>query len=123
MTGARGDRSSSASAWRTGSSSWAPARWASSRPKKYDLEVWAPGVERWLEVSSCSNFRDYQARRMAIRYRPEKGAKPELVHTLNGSGLALPRVVAAILEVYQLPEVLRPYMGSDTIGAPGATIA
>jgi hypothetical protein len=58
--------------------------------KKYDLEVWAPGVERWLEVSSCSNFRDYQARRMAIRYRPEPGAKPELVHTLNGSGLALP---------------------------------
>ena len=59
--------------------------------KKYDLEVWAPGVERWLEVSSCSNFRDYQARRMAIRYRPEPGAKPELVHTLNGSGLALAR--------------------------------
>ena len=57
--------------------------------KKYDLEVWAPGVERWLEVSSCSNFRDYQARRMAIRYRPAPGAKPELVHTLNGSGLAL----------------------------------
>ena len=63
--------------------------------KKYDLEVWAPGVERWLEVSSCSNFRDYQARRMAIRYRPEPGAKPELVHTLNGSGLALARTVAA----------------------------
>ena len=57
--------------------------------KKYDLEVWAPGVERWLEVSSCSNFRDYQARRMAIRYRPAPGARPELVHTLNGSGLAL----------------------------------
>ena len=83
--------------------------------KKYDLEVWAPGVERWLEVSSCSNFRDYQARRMAIRYRPEPGAKPELVHTLNGSGLALARVVAAILETYQrpdgsveVPDVLRP---------------
>ena len=72
--------------------------------KKYDLEVWAPGVERWLEVSSCSNFRDYQARRMAIRYRPAAGAKPELVHTLNGSGLALPRVVAAILETYQQPD-------------------
>ena len=93
--------------------------------KKYDLEVWAPAVERWLEVSSCSNFGDYQARRMAIRYRPEKGAKPELVHTLNGSGLALARIVAAILEHYQnpdgtvtVPEVLRPYMGSDTIGAP-----
>jgi seryl-tRNA synthetase len=86
--------------------------------KKYDLEVWSPGVERWLEVSSCSNFRDYQARRMAIRYRPEPGAKPELVHTLNGSGLALARTVAAILETYQepdgsvrVPDVLRPYMG------------
>jgi seryl-tRNA synthetase len=93
--------------------------------KKYDLEVWAPGVERWLEVSSCSNFRDYQARRMAIRYRPEPGAKPELVHTLNGSGLALARVVAALLETYQqadgsvaVPEVLRPYMGVDRIPAP-----
>jgi seryl-tRNA synthetase len=90
--------------------------------KKYDLEAWAPGVERWLEVSSCSNFRDYQARRMAIRFRPEPGAKPELVHTLNGSGLALARVVAAILETYQqpdgsvvVPEVLRPYMGRATI--------
>ena len=94
--------------------------------KKYDLEVWAPGVERWLEVSSCSNFGDYQARRMAIRYRPEKGAKPELVHTLNGSGLALARIVAAILEVYQqpdgtiaVPEVLRPYLGTATIGGAG----
>jgi seryl-tRNA synthetase len=93
--------------------------------KKYDLEVWAPGVERWLEVSSCSTFRDYQARRMAIRYRPEPGAKPELVHTLNGSGLALPRVVAALLETYQqpdgsvvVPEVLRPAMGADVIAAP-----
>ena len=95
--------------------------------KKYDLEVWAPGVERWLEVSSCSNFGDYQARRMAIRYRPEPGAKPELVHTLNGSGLALPRIVAAILEVYQqadgsvtVPDVLRPYVGAATIGATPA---
>jgi seryl-tRNA synthetase len=92
--------------------------------KKYDLEVWAPGVERWLEVSSCSNFRDYQARRMAIRYRPEPGAKPELVHTLNGSGLALARTVAAIMETYQqpdgsmvVPEVLRPYMRIDRIVA------
>jgi seryl-tRNA synthetase len=92
--------------------------------KKYDLEVWAPGVERWLEVSSCSNFGDYQARRMQVRYRPEKGAKPELVHTLNGSGLALPRIVAAILEQYQqpdgsviVPDVLRPYLGTDRIGA------
>jgi len=91
--------------------------------RKYDLEVWSPGVERWLEVSSCSNFRDYQARRMAIRYRAEKGAKPELVHTLNGSGLALARTVAALLETYQqpdgsilVPEVLRPYLGADRIG-------
>jgi seryl-tRNA synthetase len=94
-----------------------------TQAKKYDLEVWAPGVEKWLEVSSCSNFRDYQARRMAIRWRPEPGAKPELVHTLNGSGLALPRVVAAILETYQRPDgsvevpgVLRPYLGRDAIG-------
>jgi seryl-tRNA synthetase len=86
--------------------------------KKYDLEVWAPGVERWLEVSSVSNFRDYQARRMAIRYRPEVGERPELVHTLNGSALALARTVAAILETHQqpdgsvaIPEVLRPFMG------------
>lgn len=89
-----------------------------TQAKKYDVEVWAPGVERWLEVSSCSNFRDYQARRMAIRWRPEAGGKPELVHTLNGSGLALPRTVAAILETYQepdgsvtVPDVLRPAMG------------
>ena len=93
--------------------------------RKYDLEVWAPGVERWLEVSSCSNFRDYQARRMAIRYRPAPGAKPELVHTLNGSGLALARVVAAILETYQqpdgslvVPEVPRAPMGTDRIAPP-----
>ena len=93
--------------------------------KKFDVEVWAPGVERWLEVSSCSNLRDYQARRMAIRYRPEPGAKPELVHTLNGSGRALARVVAALLETYQqpdgsimVPDVLRPYLGRDTIEAP-----
>ena len=97
--------------------------------RKYDLEVWAPGVERWLEVSSCSNFGDYQARRMAIRYRPEPGAKPELVHTLNGSGLALARTVAAILETYQqadgsvvVPDVLRPYLGRDTIGAASAGV-
>jgi seryl-tRNA synthetase len=92
--------------------------------RKYDVETWAPGVERWLEVSSCSNFGDYQARRMAIRYRPEAGAKPELVHTLNGSGLPLARTVATILETYQerdgsvsVPEVLRPYMGIDRIEA------
>ena len=90
--------------------------------KKYDLEVWAPGVERWLEVSSCSNFRDYQARRMAIRHRPEPGGKPELVHTLNGSALGMARTFAAILETYQrpdgtveVPEVLRRYIGRDTL--------
>ncbi len=95
--------------------------------RKYDLEVWAPGAERWLEVSSVSNFRDYQARRMAIRHRPEAGAKPELVHTLNGSGLALPRTVAALLETHQqpngnvtIPEVLRPYFGGREVIGPRA---
>ena len=95
-----------------------------TQARKYDLEVWSPGVERWLEVSSCSNFRDFQARRMAIRYRPAPGAKAELVHTLNGSGLALARVVAALLETYQqpdgsvtVPDVLRSYLGRDVISA------
>jgi seryl-tRNA synthetase len=99
-----------------------------TQAKKYDLEVWAPGVERWLEVSSCSNFRDFQARRMAIRFRAEAGAKPELVHTLNGSGLALARTVAAIIETYQdpegsilVPEALRSYMGgAERIGGRAA---
>jgi seryl-tRNA synthetase len=86
--------------------------------KKYDLEVWAPGVEEWLEVSSLSNCTDFQARRANLRYRPEPGARPRFVHTLNGSGLALPRVMIAVMENYQqadgsiaVPEVLRPYMG------------
>ncbi len=86
--------------------------------KKYDLEMWAPGSQEWLEVSSCSNCESFQARRAQIRYRPAPGAKPEFVHTLNGSGLALPRTIIAILENYQqadgsveVPEVLRPYMG------------
>ncbi len=99
-----------------------------TQARKYDLEVWAPGVERWLEVSSCSNFKDFQARRMAVRYRAEPGARPELVHTLNGSGLALARIVAAILESYQrpdgsvdLPAPLRPYMGIDWIPGPHVT--
>ena len=85
---------------------------------KYDIEVWAAGSQEWLECSSCSFFRDFQARRANIRYRPAEGEKPEFVHTLNGSGLALPRIVIAILENYQqadgsvvVPEVLRPYMG------------
>jgi seryl-tRNA synthetase len=85
--------------------------------KTYDIEMWAPGCAEWLEVSSCSNCGDFQARRTNIRYRPEPGAKPQLVHTLNGSGLALPRVLIAVLENYQqadgtvlIPEVLEPYM-------------
>jgi seryl-tRNA synthetase len=89
----------------------------------YDLEAWAPGVGAWLEVSSCSNFGDYQARRANIRYRSAAGGKPRLVHTLNGSGLALPRTIACILEHYQnpdgtvtVPEVLRPYFGTDRLG-------
>jgi seryl-tRNA synthetase len=96
-----------------------------SSAKTYDLEVWAPGVGKWLEVSSASNFRDFQARRAQIRFRPEPGGKPELVHTLNASGMALPRTVVAILESYQeedgsvtVPEVLRPYLGVDRITAP-----
>jgi len=85
--------------------------------KTYDIEMWAPGCDEWLEVSSCSNCGDFQARRANIRYRPEPGAKSQLVHTLNGSGLALPRVLIAVLENYQqadgtvlIPEVLDPYL-------------
>jgi seryl-tRNA synthetase len=88
----------------------------------YDLEVFAPGVGKWLEVSSCSTFTDFQARRANIRYRPAQGEKPRFVHTLNGSGLAFPRIIAAILEHYQqadgtvtVPEVLRPYMGTSVL--------
>ena len=91
---------------------------------KYDVEVWAPGCGEWLEVSSCSNFRDFQARRALIRYRREPRAKPELVHTLNGSGLALPRILIAVMETYQradggigIPEALRRYTGFDEISA------
>lgn len=90
--------------------------------KCYDLEVWAPGVEKWLEVSSCSNFEDFQARRIGIRYRPKTGKGLEFVHTLNGSGVALARTVAALLESGQeengtvrLPECLAPYLGGDLI--------
>ena len=84
----------------------------------YDVEVWMPSYGRYVEISSCSNFESYQARRANIRFRPEEKAKPEFVHTLNGSGLAVGRTVAAILENYQqedgsvvIPEILRPYMG------------
>lgn len=86
--------------------------------KCYDIETYAPGIERWLEVSSCSNFEDFQARRANIRFRREEGGKPEFVHTLNGSGLALPRVLATIFELNQtptgkirVPEALSPFMG------------
>jgi seryl-tRNA synthetase len=91
-----------------------------SAAKKYDLELWAPGCEEWLEVSSCSNCETFQARRTNVRFRREPGAKPEFVHTLNGSGLALPRVMIAVMENYQqkdgsivVPQVLRPYMGGS----------
>jgi seryl-tRNA synthetase len=90
----------------------------------YDLEVWAPGVGKWLEVSSCSLYNDYQARRANIRFRPEPNAKPEFVYTLNGSGLALPRTFAALLETHQqadgsvqLPEAIAKYVGTDRIAA------
>lgn len=90
--------------------------------KCYDLEIYAPGKDAWLEASSCSNFTDFQARRARIKYRPQPHLPSEFVHTLNGSGLALPRTVVAILENYQnedgsvtIPEVLRPYMGGQEV--------
>jgi seryl-tRNA synthetase len=95
--------------------------------KTYDLEVWAPGVGQWLEVSSSSTFTDYQARRANIRHRPRKGEKPEFVHTLNASGVALPRTIAALLETHQqpdgsvlLPPALVPYLGTDRLSPAGA---
>src|SRR5690606_34018479 len=89
----------------------------------FDIETWAPGSGEWLEISSCSNFRDFQARRANLKYRPA-GGRPQFLNTLNGSGLAIPRIIIAIMENYQLedgtieiPEVLRPYFGGrDTIG-------
>ncbi len=93
-----------------------------SAAKCYDIEVWADGIGKWLEVSSCSNYEDFQARRANIRFKRDASAKPEYVHTLNGSGLALPRTVIAILENYQtdegtvmVPQVLREFMGTDII--------
>ncbi|MFC1989768.1 serine--tRNA ligase [Chloroflexota bacterium] len=90
--------------------------------KSYDVEMWAPGCEEWLEVSSCSNCSDFQARRTNIRYRPSPDARPQFVHTLNGSGLALPRVMIAIMETYQqadgsiaIPEVLQDFVGAKVI--------
>jgi len=94
--------------------------------KTYDLEVWAPGVGQWLEVSSSSSFTDYQARRANIRCRPKPGDKPEFVHTLNASGVALPRTIAALLETRQqadgsvtIPAALVPYLGTDRLVPPG----
>ena len=93
-----------------------------SSAKTYDLEVWMPSYNRYVEISSCSNFEDFQARRMQLRFRRDKNSKPELIHTLNGSGLAVGRTVAAILENYQqpdgsvrVPDALVKYMGCDTI--------
>ncbi len=90
--------------------------------KCYDIEAWAPGLNRWLEISSVSNFEDFQARRGNIRFKRKASNKSEYVHTLNGSGLALPRIVIAILENFQnadgsvlIPEVLRPYMGGMAV--------
>jgi seryl-tRNA synthetase len=94
--------------------------------KTYDLEVWAPGVAAWLECSSSSTFTDFQARRANIRCRPQSGAKPEFVHTLNASGVALPRTLAALLETHRqpdgsvlLPPALAPYAGTDRLAPPG----
>lgn len=93
-----------------------------SSAKTWDLEAWAPGVGKWLEVSSCSTFADYQARRANIRFRPAPGEKPRFVHTLNGSGLAFPRIIACLLEHHQqpdgsivIPEALRAYVGTDVL--------
>jgi seryl-tRNA synthetase len=95
-----------------------------SATKKYDVEIYAPGSDEWLEVSSCSNTEDFQARRANLRFRPTEGKKTQFMHTLNGSGLATPRVIIAILENYQqadgsvlIPEALQPYLGTDRITA------
>ncbi|MGN1098413.1 MAG: aminoacyl--tRNA ligase-related protein, partial [Clostridia bacterium] len=90
--------------------------------KKYDIEVWMPSYNRFVEISSCSNFEDFQARRANIKYKDGAGSKAQYVHTLNGSGVAVGRTVAAILENYQnadgsvtIPEVLRPYLGGKDV--------
>jgi seryl-tRNA synthetase len=94
-----------------------------AQAKGYDLEAWSPGVGKWLEVSSASNYTDFQARRMNLRFRPERDARPELVHTLNGSGLGMSRTYAALLETHlqadgsvRIPDALRPHFGADRIG-------
>jgi seryl-tRNA synthetase len=100
-----------------------------SAAKTYDPEAWFPAQARYREISSCSNFRDFQARRANIRYRPAPNERPEFVHTLNGSGLPIGRTLACILENYQqrdgsviVPEVLRPYMGGQDVLAPKLTL-
>lgn len=98
---------------------------------KIDLEVWAPGVQEWLEVSSCSSFLDFQARRANLRFRPSAGGRPQYLHTLNGSGLALPRTLIAIMETYQqedgsfeIPDAVRPFMkGQKAIGKQPWSVA
>ena len=94
-----------------------------AQAKGYDLEAWSPGVQKWLEVSSCSNYTDFQARRMNVRFRPAPDAPTELVHTLNGSGLGMSRTYAALLETHlqsdgsvRIPEALQPHFGAGTIG-------
>lgn len=96
-----------------------------SSAKTYDIEVWVPSQNKYREISSCSNFRDFQARRMLARYRNKETGKPELLHTLNGSGLAIGRTLLAVMENYQqedgsitIPEVLRPYMGGQEVLSP-----
>jgi seryl-tRNA synthetase len=97
-----------------------------SAAKTYDLEVWLPGQQKYREISSCSNFEDFQARRLQARWRNPETGKPELIHTLNGSGLAVGRTLVAIMENYQqadgsieIPPVLRPYLGGRGRIAPG----
>jgi len=93
-----------------------------AQAKGYDLEAWSPGVGRWLEVSSCSNYTDFQARRMNLRYRPAPDARPEMLHTLNGSGLGMSRTYAALLETHlqpngsiRIPAALQSHFGADAI--------
>jgi seryl-tRNA synthetase len=94
-----------------------------AQAKGYDLEAWSPGVQKWLEVSSCSNYTDFQARRMNIRFKPAPDAPTELIHTLNGSGLGMSRTYAALLETHlqadgtvRIPDALQPHFGARSIG-------
>ena len=122
LTRARGGSAAPprASVSRDGALDRRPRQFAAA--KTYDLEVWLPGLNEYKEISSCSNFEDFQARRASIRFRRAEGEKPEFVHTLNGSGLAIGRTLVAVLENYQradgsveIPKALRPYFGADEI--------